>query len=76
MRITPKLFAVAVRQMLPVLETYDPETTTALARLCDAGAEITREDAMALGVALLVELRKRKARAGGLRVAKRVQDGR
>jgi hypothetical protein len=61
-RITPKLFAVAVHQMLPLLETYDPETSTALARLCDAGAEITREDALALGVALLVELQKRKAR--------------
>jgi hypothetical protein len=62
MRITPKLFAVACRQMMPVLESYDPETTTALARGCDIDAEITREDALALGVALLVELQKRKAR--------------
>jgi predicted transcriptional regulator len=62
MRLTPKLFAVAVRRMLPVLESYDPETTGALARLCDRDAEITRDDAMALGVALLVELEKQKAR--------------
>jgi hypothetical protein len=60
MPASPRHLALACRRLLPVLETCDPETTDALAKLCDPAAAITRADAEALGIALLLELQRRR----------------
>lgn len=62
MPLTPKHIARACHQLLPVLETFGAETTDALAKVCDPNSVITREDARALAIALLVELQARRPR--------------
>ena len=53
--------------MAPVLDGVDIETSEVLAKLCDPLAEITKADGLALGVAFLLELKARKARARAAR---------
>ncbi|HUZ92284.1 MAG TPA: hypothetical protein VMU78_10355 [Methylocella sp.] len=67
MSITLKLFAKVCHQMAPVLDEVDIETSEVLAKLCDPQAEITKADGLALGVAFLLELKARKARARAAR---------
>ncbi|MGO9235946.1 MAG: hypothetical protein ACLP4V_18455 [Methylocella sp.] len=62
MPITHRLFAVAFQQNLRALEYIDIETQDALAKLCDPNSEVTRKDAEALAIALLLELREKNAR--------------
>jgi hypothetical protein len=44
------------------LENIDIETWDALAKLCDPNSEVTRKDAEALAIVLILELREKKAR--------------
>ena len=61
--MTPQTLASACRQMAPVLQGIDAETTDDVQKLCDPATVITLADADALGVALLLELRKARTRA-------------
>jgi hypothetical protein len=67
MPITHRLFAVAFQQNLRVLENIDIETQDALAKLCDPNSEVTRKDAEAIAIALILELREKKARTRAAR---------
>jgi hypothetical protein len=67
MPITHRLFAVAFQQNMRALENIDVETQDALAKLCDPNSEITRKDAEAIAIALILELREKKARTRGAR---------
>jgi hypothetical protein len=63
MHLTPRLLAITLRRMLPIVEaTCGVEAIDVFCRLCDADAPIGREDATTLAAALLVELQKRQAR--------------
>ena len=62
MPITHRLFAVAFQQNLRALENIDIETQDALAKLCDPNSEVTRKDAEAIAIALILQLREKKAR--------------
>jgi hypothetical protein len=67
MSITAKNFARACHQLAPVVEQTDIETQEALARLCDPATKIRREDALALGVAFLLQLQEKKGRSRAAR---------
>jgi hypothetical protein len=62
MLITHRLFAVAFQQNMRALENIDIETRDALAKLCDPNVEVTRKDAEAIAIALILELREKKMR--------------
>jgi len=62
MPITHRLFDVAFQQNMRALENIDIETWDALAKLCDPNSEVTRKDAEALAIVLILELREKKAR--------------
>jgi hypothetical protein len=62
MPITHRLFAVAFQQNMRALENIDIETQDALVKLCDPESQITRADAEALALALILELREKKLR--------------
>jgi hypothetical protein len=64
MPISYRLFAVAFQQNMRALENIDVETQDALVKLCDPESEITRKDAEAIAIALILELREKKARRG------------
>jgi hypothetical protein len=67
MPITHRLFAVAFQQNLRALENIDIETQDALVKLCDPGSEISRADAEAIAIALILELREKKLRTRAAR---------
>ena len=58
-----RTLAIACHKMLPQIEAVlDIETQQALGRVCDPDATISRSDAQQLAVALLLQVRERKAR--------------
>jgi len=67
MPISHRLFAVAFQQNMRVLENIDIETQDALAKLLDPSAVVTRADAEALAIALILELREKKLRSRAAR---------
>jgi hypothetical protein len=67
MPISHCLFAVAFQQNMRALENIDIETQDALVKLCDPESQITRADAEALAIALILELREKKARTRAAR---------
>ena len=63
MPISHRLFAIAFQQNMRALENIDIETQDALVKLCDPESQITRADAEAIAIALILELREKSARA-------------
>jgi len=60
MPVTHRLFGVAFQQNIYALENIDIETQDALVKLCNPESQITRADAEALAIALILELREKE----------------